>query len=244
MAEARSRCLAVALPQVTLERMNAHHGDQQPIFRSWTANPDAHVAVDGDFVQSEWVRVSRRGPLRIAFLVALTLIFSWVALGSLLAVFTAGNAFTRVVVGACAGLIMAGAAWILMRAWVVGTFLNDHGVRIRRAASTDTVAWQDVADIRESPYRMRIAGIRMPFAGRRMVVDVAAEPGWSAQPWGTADAGVVSPASGAPRALMRSCPTEIGSLSADYLGRAEAYAIAASRLSRWRDEVRRTGPRG
>lgn len=108
--------------------------------------PDAPApAVDADAHQHRYVRICPRGPLRIAFLLALTAVtFSTAFLGTLVL------ATRPTVVGAVLTVtIVATLLVVTLRAWQLGTYVNDEGVRVIRSRQTTTLTWDAVRSIRD-----------------------------------------------------------------------------------------------
>lgn len=188
---------------------------RRPVFWFLWPRPDPHAPVDGDVRQTRWLRVTRPGPWRLVLLVPLTLAVAG-ALGSLalaaLAEIAAGRqAVTRIVVALLVLLLCVVVLALLMRAWVVGTYVNDHGAKVSRTLSTVTVPWTRVVAIHRGRGRARWLGL--PVRVDAVRVDLVLD-----------DGDVV--------------PTHVTSVSPDLLGRPEAFDMAALRLQRWWEETR------
>ena len=178
---------------------------QRPIFRFFDRDPDRHRPLDGDFVQVRPVRLHRPGPWRVALVVVLAVSSAWLALLGVLAVVTA-QAGTRLVVLAVVAVPVGVAWWLTSRVLTTGVYVHDRGLRQSRLLSTTEVDWSAVTDVRRVPDRVPLLGIGPRTDGERVVLVLTD---------GT------------------DLPTTITTRSADFLGRAEAYDIAARGLERW-----------
>ena len=58
----------------------------KPLFRVFDRDPDRHRPVDGDYVQSAYIRLHRPGPWRTALVVVLAFTTAWASLAVVLAV--------------------------------------------------------------------------------------------------------------------------------------------------------------
>jgi hypothetical protein len=98
--------------------------------------------------QVRWIRVPARGPLRLAVLVLVTL-FSMSLLGS--ALFALAGMRSPAGVGIAMAVIVLSLPIIglVSRAWVLGTFVNDTGVKISRWWRTEHVPWPAIDSVDE-----------------------------------------------------------------------------------------------
>jgi hypothetical protein len=184
---------------------------RRPIFWFLWPRPDPHAPVDGDVRQTRWVRVCRQGPWRLAMLVPLTLLAVSLAASVVLAVATTGGETMQriavlVVVGIVTGLGLA----LMLRAWVVGTYVNDHGAKVSRLVSAVAVPWSRVDAIHRGPGRALLFGLLWRTDAVR--VDLVLDDGTV-------------------------LPTHVTSVSPDLLGRPEAFDMASLRLVRWWEEA-------
>jgi hypothetical protein len=178
---------------------------QRPIFRFFDRDPDRHRPLDGDYVQVRPVRLHRPGPWRTALVVALAIASAWVALTAVLAVLTAQGG-TRLVVLVVVAVPVAAAWWLTSRVLTTGVYVHDRGLRQSRVLSVTEVDWPAVIDVRRVPEQVPLLGLWPRVDGERLVLVLAD---------GT------------------DLPTTVTTRSADFLGRAEAYDIAALALDRW-----------
>lgn len=106
--------------------------------------PDAPQGpVDDQARQVRYLRVSGRGPLRMVLLVALSLLTFGLGLVGILVVSVSPT------IPALAVVIVALAILVpfLARCWQVGTYVNDHGVRIIWLWRTIQLPWSSVTSI-------------------------------------------------------------------------------------------------
>ncbi len=104
--------------------------------------PQPEVPRDGDAVQSRLIRVPARGPARLALLVLASLGLVVVTASALLAA-----------IGTTWWLVLPAAAviatfWVLLlRAWTVGTYVNDLGVVDQRLLGVGAARWSAVSRV-------------------------------------------------------------------------------------------------
>lgn len=183
---------------------------RRPIFWFLWPRPDPHRPLDGDVVQTRWVRVTRQGPWRLAFLIPFTLLVVVTALLGVFASVFQPDTGSRVFAALLTASIAVAVIWLVMRAWVVGTYVNDAGVRITRTFTAVLVPWEHVLEIYRGPGRARFLGL--PFHVQAVRVDLVLDDG----------------------EVVR---TDLTSVSPDLWGRPEAFDMASSRLRRWRQEI-------
>lgn len=176
---------------------------RKPIFGFLWPRPDPHAPVDGAYRQVRPVRVSRRGPVRVAGLVLLTLVVA-MATGTVLGAGLQAGFHWGVVVGAA---VTASGLVLVLRGWVVGTFVTDDGLVVETLWRRREVPWTELTDLAVRGCRCPLLGLPIPVSGTRVVAVTA---------------------SGA-------MPTHVYSTSPDYLGRTEAWDMAVLRLQRWRE---------
>lgn len=131
--------------------------------------PDAPApAVDGDARQHRFVRACPRGPVRLVLLVALTIVtFSAAFLGTIVL------ALRPTALGAVTVLTVVIFLLVMtLRAWQVGTYVNDQGVRVIRGLRTTTLSWESVQSIRVAgPVVVIDADVRVPTHIHRRGLD-------------------------------------------------------------------------
>lgn len=116
--------------------------------------------------QLHFLRVGHRGIIRILGLIIVTL-----ALATILSITVAFLSSTRlpiqsILLAAC----LATTSVFVLRAWIVGTYVNDHGVKIIRIASTIVIPWSEVEEIHTIPTMWTTLGIPWGLRTPRVVI--------------------------------------------------------------------------
>lgn len=174
---------------------------RKPIFGFLWPSPDPNAPVDGDYHQTRLVRVCGRGPVRVIALSVLTLA-TIALLGSALMAALVTAAIVPTVITAAVGATLT---FIVLRGWIVGTYVNDDLVRIETLLGRRTIPLAEVSGC--------VTAAGSPFLGT--FVRTSAERVWLE----CGEAGSVA--------------THVYQTSPDLWLRAEAYDIARSRLQRW-----------
>ncbi len=185
----------------------------KPLFRVFDRDPDRHRPVDGDYVQTSYVRLHHPGPWRTALFVVLAFTAAWGSLAVVLAVTVARTFPAKLVVLAVAALPLMLLFWITARVLSVGVYANDRSLKqnfVRTAVECD---WDDVVDVRRVADRVRLLGIGPRTDGERVLVILR-------------DGDEVA--------------TSITTHSPDFLLRAEAFDQAALAVDRWWEHTRST----
>ncbi len=194
-------------------RMSAP-GEHRPTFGWLHRRVDPDRPLDGAYVQRGWARLYRPGPWRAAAAVVVSVVACALAFLALVSMSAAVGLFTRLVV-ALLGIGLVGAVlWFGARVLAAGVYVTDHAVRLTGLRRHRVLAWDDVVDVRRVPTASRALGIG-PRTDATAVVMV--------------DRG------------GDDVMTPLNSVSADFLGRAEAFDMAALGLERWWHDS--TGPR-
>jgi hypothetical protein len=175
---------------------------RKPIFGFLWPKPDPQAPVDDRYRQVRRVRVCGRGPIRIAALVVGTLVLISLT-GSLIMTALAISVSLLTVAGAA---LSASALVLVLRGWVVGTYVNDEGLSIETTWRRVTVAWPDVAAIDCAPARAPFLGLPLRTTVLRSVVR-------------TADGSTL--------------PTHVYESSPDLWLRPEAFDMARIRIEQW-----------
>lgn len=115
---------------------------QKRIFAFLWPDP-APGPVDSAARQVRFLRVSRRGPLRILVLLLCTLVTFTVALLGAIALMSGPTIPALLVLVALVGVL----ACVTVRGWQLGTYVSDHGVRIIRLTRTNQHTWPEVTSI-------------------------------------------------------------------------------------------------
>lgn len=114
----------------------------RPIFGFLWPQRDPNAPVDDAYEQVRLIRVPGRGPLRIAMLVS----------GTAGLTLLTGTAITAAI-GTSWVLLVPVSALIatflvlLLRAWSIGTYVNDAGIAVQRLLRTDSARWTDVSEV-------------------------------------------------------------------------------------------------
>lgn len=122
--------------------------ERRPIFGFlW---PDrAPTALDGDYVQQRMIRVPSRSALALVVLAVASLLLVTLAGSAIIA--AAGTNWLLVIPVA---LILATLTVLMLRAWTVGTYVNDAGIAVQRLLRTVSARWDDVAAVYEEGGRV------------------------------------------------------------------------------------------
>lgn len=127
---------------------------RKPIFGFLWPKPDPDAPVDADFRQVRRVRVTPRGPVRVLSLVVGTVLL--VALtGSLMLTTVQAGVNPLTLLGSA---VSATALVLVLRGWVVGTYVNDAGVTVERTWRMIATPWSDVAAVVTQPERAPFLG--------------------------------------------------------------------------------------
>ena len=145
---------------------------QRPIFGFlW---PDRNEPLDDDAKQRRMVRIPGRGPLRLLTLIAATI--GVVALSGSVLLAAAGVGWVVVILG---GFVVASLTVIVLRAWVIGTYVNDDGFAVQRLFRADVGPWRDVWRIDDHDGRIvlqLVTGARVQTHIARRNLDLLARP--------------------------------------------------------------------
>jgi hypothetical protein len=178
---------------------------RKPIFGFLWPKPDPAAPVDGAYRQVRRVRINPRGPVRVAVLMLGSITVTIVAATLVMAALTTTVTLATVAGGA----LVATGIVLVLRGWVVGTYVNDEAVTVETTWRRTSIPWASVRAIttQESP---------APFLGLPVRVPSLRS--------------VVTTSDGA------SLPTHVYACSPDLWLRPEAFDMARLRLERWRDE--------
>jgi hypothetical protein len=142
---------------------------RKPVFGFLWAKPDPDAPVDAAYHQVRPVRVMPRGPVRVVVLVfatAATVVFLATALIAALI----APALPAVLVSAA---VAASACFLILRGWVVGTFVSDEAVRIESLFGRDEVPWSLIEAVACRPEPGPFLGIPLPIHGDRVSLALA-----------------------------------------------------------------------
>lgn len=178
---------------------------RRPIFGFLWPRPDPNAPVDADYRQLRAVRITARGPVRLAMLVLTSLAVTMAVASAILGAVGTGLTIWTILASA----ICATALALVLRGWIVGTWVTDRGVRIDRLWTRTRLDWSEVSRVD----RVRQAWPRIGL------------------PWPVLTEGVVVVDRDG-----RAHRTHVYATSPDLVLRPEAYDIAALRLQRWAEE--------
>lgn len=178
---------------------------RKPIFGFLWPKPDPNAPVDDAYRQVRRVRITPRGPIRIAALVLGAILLTILTGTSIVASASAGlSPLTLLVSAVCASLLV-----LVLRGWVVGTYVTDAGISVETTWRNIVVPWSDVVSISTVTQRCPLLGLPLPIPAPRSIV-------------ATTDG--------------RSIGTHVYATSPDLWLRPEAYDIAVDRLATWLDQ--------
>lgn len=180
-------------------------------WRFWP-EPAKHP-VGAAYRQVRWVRPYRPGFPRVMAVALLALIVSQVAVVAVLILVTPGAPLVdRLLLGSAALAATVGVGMLLGRTFASGVYVNDAGLRLVTVRRTLTAGWGEVVDVSDVEGRQALLGVPiLSLSGRAVVVTFR-------------DLGPVR--------------TPLTSVGPDFLGRAEAYDMAAGAVERWFSETR------
>jgi hypothetical protein len=182
------------------------------LLRVFSRDPDRHVPVDEEYVQSKWVRIYRPGPWRTVGFIVMVFLTSWLAIMTILATAIPQTILTKLVGFVLLGVPLFVCGWLTIRMAESGVYVTDRQVRVISLTGVTVVPWQDVADVRRTPGRQALLGVALFYRdGERVALVLRNGDGLQ---------------------------TPLTSHSPDFTGRAEAYDMAALRLERWWEESR------
>lgn len=178
----------------------------RPLFGFLWPRPDPQAPVDEAYMQQRLVRVTPRGPWRLGALL----------IGSVLLVGLTGSAVVAALaaplhLGSFVGAAVAATALVLvLRGWVVGTYVSDAGVTIETTWRRIRIPWSEVVSAAPETAPCPILGLPFPVRGMRSLVR-------------TSDGRMIA--------------THVYRTSPDLYGRPEAFDIATERLENWARQV-------
>lgn len=115
---------------------------RKPIFGFLWPTASARGPLDADYVQVRMIRVPTRSAARLVLLALATMVIACVAAGAILAA-----AQTHWLLVIPVAIIVASCTVLLMRAWTIGTYVNDTGIAVQRLLRTVTARWHDVDSV-------------------------------------------------------------------------------------------------
>lgn len=177
---------------------------RKPIFGFLWPSRDPHAPVDGAYRQVRKVRITPRGPVRLAALILGSIALTLTTTSAILSGVSAGFSLATVVGAA----LSASGLVLVLRGWVVGTFVSDQAVTIESTWQQVVVPWTAVQQVVTEPCRVPALGLPLRVGGQRTLVIL--------------DDG-------------RRLGTHVYTASPDLWLRPEAFDMASLRLERWTD---------
>jgi hypothetical protein len=116
---------------------------RKPLFGFLWPKPDPNAPVDDAYRQVRKVRITPRGPIRIAALIVATAVMVSTTGSFMLAAVTAGLSPTTLIGAALTATILVA----ILRGWVVGTYVTDAGLSIDLTWRRIIVPWEEIAAI-------------------------------------------------------------------------------------------------
>ncbi len=178
---------------------------RKPVFGFLWPKPDPNAPVDGAYRQVRRVRITPRGPVRLAALFLASVIVVMASASLIMAALTTAVSAATVIGGA----LVASAIVLILRGWVVGTYVSDEAVTVETTWRRTTIPWTSVRTVATESCRAPFLGLPVRVGSTRSMVT-------------TTDGSTV--------------PTHVYGCSPDLWLRAEALDMASLRLERWRDE--------
>ena len=177
---------------------------RKPIFGFLWPKPDPNAPVDAAYRQVRWVRVAPRGPVRLAVLLLASLA-TVVATGLTL---LAGLQVGVTAPGVVSAALCATALLLVLRGWVVGTYVTDDLVRVETTWRRTVREWTSLRGVETRRVPCPWLGLPVPVPAQRTFL-VAQD--------------------GSPIA------THVFTTSPDLWLRPEAFDMARIRLDNWRE---------
>jgi hypothetical protein len=175
-----------------------------PKYRFWPERPPGPV--DGAYVQTRWLRPYRPGLIRVLTCVLLLGVLGLILQVALLTTFHAADHVTLAIRIVVTLALLTGLGTVFSRCYLSGLWVTDHKVRILRPLSTAAWTWDEVADVRTVAGPTRLLGTPLAVPGNRVLLVLTDG---------------------------RDIETPVSDRSPDFLGRPQAYAMAADAVEGW-----------
>lgn len=136
--------------------------------------PERRGPLDEHARQTRMLRIPGRGPLRITWLLAITLFAVPFAGSVVLGAMSVG--WFMVILSS---VVLATLIVLILRAWVVGTYVNDDGFAIQRMFRADVGRWADVwqCEVNDGTLVLRLVnGQALPTLIRTSDLDFLGRP--------------------------------------------------------------------
>ena len=116
--------------------------------------------------QIRFIRVGHRGIFRVIVLALGTLALAAMSSISIAYLITTRNPIQSVLLAA----LLATLSVVVFRGWIVGTYVNDHGIKIIRVLTTDAIPWSFVQGVERVSTVWNFAGIPIGLKTPRVVI--------------------------------------------------------------------------
>jgi hypothetical protein len=107
------------------------------------------TALDGDYVQERLIRIPTRSAVTLIVLMLASLLLVSLAGSAIIA--AAATSWLLVIPVA---VILATLTVLMLRAWTIGTYVNDAGIAVQRLLRTVAARWDDVEAVYEQDGRV------------------------------------------------------------------------------------------
>lgn len=119
--------------------------------------------------QTRFLRVGRRGALRILTLIPATLLLAFFSVSSLTYLATARPSVPESLL---ISLLVATGSVFVFRAWTLGTYVNDRGIKIVTVLRTKVLYWSVISTIDIQRSKWSALGIPLPIRSNRVLLQV------------------------------------------------------------------------
>jgi hypothetical protein len=116
--------------------------------------------------QVRYVRVGHRGIIRLSVLTVGTLALTAFASITIAYLVSTRDPLTSIFLAAILATLAVG----IFRGWILGTYVNDHGIKIIRMVTTDAIPWTFIRGIETATTVWRAVGIPLGLATSRVVI--------------------------------------------------------------------------
>jgi len=188
------------------------HPGLVPSYHLWPEPDREPGPLDDAYRQTKWLRPYRPGPWRLALCLAILVVLLFMTMVSLIAAYSSVSLVELGLRALIAAAVYVGLVWAVFRVYLSGVWVTDDGVRVVRPFSTRVWPWRDVADVRSVPGGTRLLGSPVRVDGHAVVL-------------------VLSDGT--------DVETPVSSRSGDFLGRPEAYDMAATAVEGWLEQHKR-----
>lgn len=117
--------------------------------------------------QARYFRVNKRGLLRLAVLVTLTLLLTFFAVTSLTYLINAQPSLLEAIV---MSVLVATASVAIFRSWTLGTYVNDRGIKIVKLFTTEASQWSSIQRIECETTTWSLLGVPIGLKSPRILV--------------------------------------------------------------------------